>query len=422
MTRTQAGRPLSTLGIGLLAMVLAGGGLAAMEADAKAIAGRWDAVVTVNGVDVPFAFEIAAAADGPRGSFFNGTRRIASTGGTFENQSLVLDYAQYAATLKASVVDGGLVGEYARGARTRYPFKAVRAAKAAKSGTAAPSIAGTWILKAGGSKGEAAWRFVVDQDGANVSATILRVDGDTGTLNGSFKDGRFVLSHFSGARPLLLEVTPADDGSLTLRQNRKAEFVAVREGTARASEIGAPTDAALHTRVSNPDERFRFSGATLDGRRVDERDPRFANKVVLVNVSGSWCPNCHDEAPFLTKLHRQYQRRGLEIVTLSFEEEEQLANPARLRAFIAQYGFAHTVLLAGEPDDTATVLPQAINLNAFPTTFIIGRDGRARAVHAGFPSPGSGKFYEKAEREIREEIERLLDERIVTTSADGGQR
>ena len=73
------------------------------------------------------------------------------------------------------------------------------------------------------------------------------------------------------------------------------------------------------------------------------------------------------------------------------------------------------MLLAGEPDDTATVLPQAVNLNAFPTTFIVGRDGRARAVHAGFPSPGSGKFYEKAEREMRQEIERLLGEKAITT-------
>ncbi len=412
MRRTRTA--LLPLAFGIV--LLAGTRAAIGQTDARSLAGRWDATVTVNGVEVPFAFEIASTSDGPRGTFFNGTRRIASTRGSLENQALVFEYGQYAATLKASVVDGTLTGDYVRGTRAPYPFKAVRAAKTAKRETAAaPSIAGSWILAAAGNKGEAAWRFVVDQKGADVNATILRVDGDTGTLNGSFKDGAFVLSHFSGARPLLLEVTPRDDGSLTLRQNRKTEFVAVREGTARADEIGAPTDSSLHTSVSSPSERFKFRGTTLDGRPVDERDPRFAGKVLLVNVSGSWCPNCHDEAPFLTALDRQYRARGLEIVTLSFEEEEQLANPARLRAFIAQYGFAHTVLLAGEPDDTATVLPHAVNLNAFPTTFIVGRDGRARAVHAGFPSPGSGKFYEKAEREMRQEIERLLSEKAITT-------
>ena len=217
-----------------------------------------------------------------------------------------------------------------------------------------------------------------------------------------------------GRRPLLLEVTPGADGTLTLRQNAKTELVAVRADTARAREIGEPTDPALHTSVKDPSEPFRFSFPDLAGRIVSNEDAQFRGKVVLVNISGSWCPNCHDEAPFLAALHRKYRSSGLEVVTLSFEEADQLANPTRLRAFIGQYGIGYTVLLAGVPDDAETKVPQAVNLNAFPTTFILGRDGRVRAVHTGFPSPGSGAFYTKAERDITEQIERLLAERAGT--------
>ena len=98
-------------------------------------------------------------------------------------------------------------------------------------------------------------------------------------------------------------------------------------------------------------------------------------------------------------------------MTLSFEEADQLASPTRLKAFIATYGLEYTVLLPGEPDELNAKVPQAENLNAFPTTFILGRDGRVRAVHAGFPSPGSGEFYTKAEHEITGQVERLLAER-----------
>jgi hypothetical protein len=126
---------------------------------------------------------------------------------------------------------------------------------------------------------------------------------------------------------------------------------------------------------------------------------------VLSHFSG------HDEAPFLASLYKTYRDRGLEIVTLSFEEADQLANPTRLRAFIASYGLTHAVLLAGYPDQLEERVPQAVNLNAFPTTFILGRDGRVRGVHAGFPSPGSGAFYSKAERELTAAVERLLAER-----------
>ena len=137
--------------------------------------------------------------------------------------------------------------------------------------------------------------------------------------------------------------------------------------------------------------------------------------MVLVNISGSWCPNCHDEAPFLVSLYRKYRAHGLEIVSLSFEQAAQLANPERLRAFIAEYGIGYTVLLAGEPKELADTVPQAVNLNSFPTTFILGREGRVRAVHAGFPSPGSGRFYEEAEREITGHVERLLAEDLSSS-------
>jgi len=110
-------------------------------------------------------------------------------------------------------------------------------------------------------------------------------------------------------------------------------------------------------------------------------------------------------------VYKKYRGRGLEVVTLSFEEEDQLSNPTRLRAFIDTYGLKHTVLLAGVPDQLNEKVPQAVNLNAFPTTFILGRDGRVRGVHAGFPSPGSGAFYDKAVRDVSAEVERLLGER-----------
>ena len=87
--------------------------------------------------------------------------------------------------------------------------------------------------------------------------------------------------------------------------------------------------------MKDPSEPFRFSFPDLDGQIVTNTDPRFRGKVVLVNISGSWCPNCHDEAPFLAALYKRTAPAGLEIVTLSFEEVDQQASLTRLEAFIA---------------------------------------------------------------------------------------
>ena len=379
---------------------------------ASLLTGEWQATIVNNGVDVPFRFEIASRGGAFVGSFFNGDRRISSTSGRVHDDTVQFAFDQYAATLDLVLSDAKLTGEYRRGTKTKYPFSATRAASsvvsAIPSGT--PSIAGTWIVQAKSTKGETAWRFIAREVAGQVSASILRVDGDTGTLTGAYRDGRWVLSHFSGARPLLLEVIPQTDGTLVLRQNAKTDLTAARETDERSKAIGVPTDPSLHTSVTDSAQPFRFSFPDLDGRVVSNTDERFAGKVVLVNISGSWCPNCHDEAPFLASLDQAYRDRGLEIVTLSFEEADQLANPTRLRAFIATYGLTYPVLLAGNPDQVNERVPQAVNLNAFPTTFILGRDGRVRAVHAGFPSPGSGEFYRQAEREVTVEVERLLAE------------
>ena len=400
-----------------LAVLLLGTTLLAAPPDAESLVGRWDAIVVANDVEVPFPFEIEVEGRSVKGSFFNGERRITSTKGELAGDVLTLWFAQYATTLETKLKDGKLEGEYVR-TRGAYPFRASRSSGQPVAATAAkdvPSIDGTWITSANSRKGEEAWRFIARQTGPSVEATILRVDGDTGTLTGSFHDGRFVLSHFSGARPLLLEVTPQEDGTLLLELNKKTELRAARAETAAAAAIGAPTDSGRHTRVKDPSEPFRFSFPDLEGRIVSNTDEKFQGKVVLVNISGSWCPNCHDEAPFLVSLYRKYRAHGFEIVSLSFEQAAQLENPTRLRAFIAEYGIGYTVLLPGEPKELADKVPQAVNLNAFPTTFILGRNGRVRAIHAGFPSPGSGRFYEEAEREITEHVERLLAEDLSSS-------
>jgi len=169
--------------------------------------------------------------------------------------------------------------------------------------------------------------------------------------------------------------------------------------------------------VLDTSEPFRWSAPDLNGTIVSSTDAKFRNKVVIIDISGSWCPNCHDETPFLVDLYRRYHDRGLEIVALSFEEAAQLTNPTRLRAFIKHYGISYTVLLAGEPKDASEKLPQTVNLNSFPTSFFVGRDGRVKSAHAGFPGKASGRFHDEAKQEITRTVEQLLAERAQSSAA-----
>jgi thiol-disulfide isomerase/thioredoxin len=144
---------------------------------------------------------------------------------------------------------------------------------------------------------------------------------------------------------------------------------------------------------------------------VSNTDARFKGKVVILTIGGSWCPNCHDEAPLLGDLYRRYKGQGLEIVELSFEEADQLKNPTRLRAYIKEYGIEYPVLLAGEPEQLAEKIPQAVNLNTFPATFFIGRDGLVKAIHAGFAGKVMGPVHDRLVEEIDTTLVKLLAEK-----------
>jgi len=387
-------------------------------AGAQSVTGLWDAVVTVNNVDVPFRMEFSGNGKALKGSFFNGDERVTSTSGAIDHGAIVLSFDEYETRLEAQLADGILEGQYLRGTRgAPYPFRAKRFTPTNADASNVPGIAGLWNVQVKSAKGESAWQMIVRQSGAEASAAILRVDGDTGTLTGRYADGRFVLSHFSGARPLRLELTPKADGTLAVIQNKDDPLTAVRSELARARGLPEPSDPSQFTSVKDPTEPLRFNFPDLNGRLVANSDERFRGKVVLVNITGSWCPNCHDEVPFLVELYRRYRNRGLEIVGLSFEEAAQLKNPTRLKAFIKRYGVEYPVLLSGEPKEAPEKLAQAVNLNSFPTTFFVGRDGRVRGVTAGFPGKASGKFHEEATAEIIARIERMLAEPVRTSSS-----
>jgi thiol-disulfide isomerase/thioredoxin len=390
----------------------------AFPCSAQSVAGLWEGTVLIGGLTIPFRIEITGNGSHAQGAFLNGDEKVTSTSGQLGRGSVALNFSEYAETLQANLKDdrleGTIEGKFGPGPRNSLPFEAKRfVAEPDPAVGSVPTIDGLWEIEVHSSKGESAWRFIVRQSGADVSAAILRVDGDTGSLTGRYKAGVFHLSHFSGERPYLLEASPQPDGSLLIAlsdYSGKRDLVAYRPADARSKGLPEPTDPARHTKIGDPNEPFAFSFPDVDGHIVSSTDARFRGKVLLVNITGSWCPNCHDEAPFLADLYRKYRGRGLEIVALDFEEQEQLKDLTRLRGFIQHYGIEYEVLVGGDPDQVNEKIPQLRNLNSWPTTVFIGRDGLVKSIHVGFASPASGNFNAELKQEITARVESLLAE------------
>jgi thiol-disulfide isomerase/thioredoxin len=390
---------------------------AAPVASAAGIAGLWDAIVVANNVEVPFRFEIAQNGSQVEGFFFESDRKVGSTSGSFENGVLKLDYDFLNTTLEATLDGDQLRGTYRNnrpGARPTQ-FRAQRFAPIPAASAAAPKVDGNWAMyrtAKDNSKLDVSWRLYLRQSGSEVSGAILKTSGDSGTLVGRWKDGQLVLSHFAGERPLLFEARPNADGTLTVTLDRQFTYLAARTTEARAKGIPEPPDLSRFTSMKDPTERFHFRGLSLDGKTVSDGDAQFQGKVVVVTIGGSWCPNCHDEAPFLVDLYKEFHAQGLEVVALFFETDPDLTvvRP-RILAFTKRYGVPFPILVPGTTDEAATKLPQLLNFAVYPTTLVLGRDGRVRHVQAGFASAATGEEHVRLKREKRELIARLLKEK-----------
>jgi len=415
--------------------------------------GRWDASLINNGTVIPFRLDISGSGPTVKGTFYDGFKPYdGTTSGTFQDGKLVLNAEHYLTTITATLNNGQLTGNVvmqSRSSTTQYGFQATRYVASAAAPVDAPSIAGSWVipLDSPSSKGEKAFRFIVEQNGADVAASILRVDGDTGAYSGTYKDGKWVLSHFDGSRPGLIEVSLTKEGTLEILQNTgpaakaaaqgganagsyqtvstsattkqyeapadsrsASKLVAYRSDVAQAKGLPEPENYETHTTVRDPNEKFTFNFPDVNGKLVSSDDPRFKGKVVLAIVTGTWCPNCHDEAQYLVQLDKKYHDRGLAIVALDFEEPEQQGSLERERAFVKQYGVKYTYLIAGAPSEMWEKVPQLINLNTWPATVFVGRDGRVKGIHSGFASPATGEFNRQLQEEFTAKIEQLLAE------------
>ena len=198
------------------------------SAQPSSIVGLWDAAIVANDVEVPFRFEIGLAGGVPQGSFFEGDRKVGSTSGTYSDGVLTLDYDFLNTTLQLKSQGDELIGTYQNkrpGAkpqtvRMRH-FKPV-----SLDDSDVPALEGTWEMRRVAAEVTAprdtrTWHVFLRQSGAELSGSILRIDGDTGTLTGRWSAGKLRLSHFAGERPNLFEATQNSDGTLAVTLNGK---------------------------------------------------------------------------------------------------------------------------------------------------------------------------------------------------------
>lgn len=408
--------------------LVAGCGLAALSALARPSPagelsiGPWRAWLDGPGGELPFGLELARDGDAYRAWLINGPSRSAVPTVRLDGSQLTLGIDHYHSKVIATIsTDGGrLDGEWtkvgSKGAVSRLAFHAVAGhaprfapAPGAKAGGAScKAVDGRWRVSFSKSE-EPAVGLLECQDDGTVNGTFLTTTGDYGYLAGAVIDKALKLSCFDGAHAFLFHATVDEDGALA--GDFWSRDTWHETWTARRDPHAALQDAFTLTRWTGRLNLSDLAFTDLDGKPRTLADPAFAGRARIIEIFGSWCPNCHDAAALLGELHERYRARGLSIVGLAFEmTDDPGENLEQVRKYVAHHQVRYPVLLAGRADKDVVkeALPLLDRFRAYPTTIFVDRDGEVKAIHTGFSGPATGEAHQALRREFISKIEAML--------------
>jgi thiol-disulfide isomerase/thioredoxin len=382
--------------------------------------GMWHGAVQLpDGISVPFSMNLDFSGAKPTGYFLVGDEKTPIPEISRSRDSLTFGFSEYAAEMQATWSGGQLSGNYLRirsdGTKsfrfTASPDAGPSDERVAESSSAALPTGNYQVLfQAEEKTDDTTVAKLWSKDGA-LYGTFIAPDGDYGLLTGKPSGERIQLSRFTGWQAIAIVLE---------RQERTwlGRFYAASSATPRSfilrprADLHVEIPATKRTMMKNPNAEFVFSGVSLTGETVRNSDERFKGKALIVDVMGTWCHNCLDEAPVLQQLQEQFGKDGLEIVGLSFEINDDPALAKKnLQLFKDRFGLTYTLLFCGSLDDENVkkqLHSQLDNFFAYPTAIFIDRNRKVQAIHSGFKGPGTGDEFQAQIREFQELASKLV--------------
>ncbi|MCH8554318.1 MAG: TlpA family protein disulfide reductase [Schleiferiaceae bacterium] len=292
------------------------------------------------------------------------------------------------------------------------PFTAEKSSVARFSGTenACCPIEKPWAITIGEDKTEPHAIGDFKQNGNTITGSIITQSGDYRFLEGLISGHQVELATFDGTFAYVIKAIFSDEN--TLVGTFYSSSTTAKSFTARVDSSFSLADAASRTFLKNAAVPFTFTFPNLNGESTSFESLHNGNKVVIVQILGTWCPNCIDETRLLNEFYDTYKEQGLEIIGLGFERKADFESGARaLKKMKRDLNMQYPVLFAGKAGakEAAEALPMLNAVLAYPTTIFVDKKGNVRHIHTGFNGPGTS-LYAPFVKETTALIERLLNE------------
>lgn len=390
-------------------------------AQSKLTTGIWRGTLqTASGSEMPFNFEVNNIAGKQQLAIINGTERFKVTNVKQKGDSVFIHMPLFNSEFKLKYSGAALKGKWIKHLADKdaimdfaaEPGKTWRFFSAPQKPTF--NVTGRWeaIFGEGAEKDTTVGEF--KQVGSKLTGTFLTTTGDYRYLEGTVTGNKLYLSTFDGGHAFLFTADIQNDKTIT-----GGKFYSGISGldnwTAVRNKNAKLPDAYSLTYLKPGYKTIAFSFPDINGKKLSLNDARFKNKVVIVQILGSWCPNCMDETSYLIDYYKKFHAKGVEIVGLAYERTTDFAkSKPTVQQLKNRFNIPYPILITGytpSKGDPQKSLPMLADFKGFPTTIIIDKKGEVRKIHTGFNGPGTGIHYTEFVKEFEKLTQDLLAEK-----------
>ena len=381
--------------------------------------GKWRGVLEIQDQKLPFTFDVEKDSNQYIVYIKNAAERIKLDEVSVFGDSVKIVMNVYDAEIRAKLGEGSLTGTFYKNYDATYkiPFTATfgedfRFEKTGVDPTV--DFTGKYDVQLITEKDTTTAVGVFTQKDDYVEGTFLSTTGDYRYFEGSVSGSTMQLSEFEGNFVYLLKADKTDSiisGDFWSGKTYHAKWRGVKNDNATLPDAGSLTY------LKKGYDKIEFTFPDVNGKNVSSSDEKFKDKVVILQIFGTWCPNCIDETKFLSPWYKENKNRGVEIIGLSYERKADFDYAStRVKKMLDKLDVEYTFLIAGtnNAESTSASLPALNHVMAFPTSIFIGKDGKVRHIHTGFSGPGTGVYYDQYKEEFNQRVNELLNEKLTS--------
>lgn len=250
---------------------------------------------------------------------------------------------------------------------------------------------------------------IFSSKGKHITGTFLTETGDYRFLEGEINGNKMYLSCLDGSHAFLVQ-GEIKDGKITGKFYSGSHYSTTWEATLDSSfELKNPEKITYLT----SDKPIEFQLKDIDGVQYIYPNEETNNKVVIIQIMGTWCPNCMDETKFLKQMHAKYHQKGLEIISIGYEYPDTFEGQAqKIKLLKERYQLDFKFLVGGKANKeiVSKDFYMLNSISSFPTCIFIDRNGNVQKIHTGFNGPGTGAIYKTYVKETEELIHKLINQ------------